>query len=378
MAAGAETSSTEADDLLALFDAATDSGKKDSGKTESGKKDEIVSETELTEAEITKVAKVLVEAAPSLEAVSNSIISELQGKGGLDDVITRAQKEMTEIREDFKTERSKKWADDLMNELVNEKARLGDFARKMNVSIRQKELEFHNREKVYEDELKRKEELVRQREILVKRLKEQVAHISTNLDRVRESAAGSSNEELALKQKLHHAQKMATAHREEADSLRSKIEELRGQLDSSQAGAKAKGASSNDHLADKMRMDKALKQIDELKRVNNQLQEKISADARKAALPAASPGGEEAKKKLAAATKVITITKRENDRLTTKVEELQREEIRLKADLNRSLIELKRMKSRGLREGQGGGGATGPGAGGASGSSGSGGGQAAA
>ncbi len=317
-----------------------------------------------TSAEEGKVDEIGANAAPSAEKASNEpkkfetararrqrtgadrasgaedLVSELEG-GGLNKTLARAQKEAAQIAKDA---RSKKWVDGLMKELVAEKAGLRDMAQKLNHSIKQKEHELKSQMMAMQEELRKKDEALKQKNAALNRSKEQLAHVSANIEKLKQSS-GSGDEN--FKQKFNMTQNLLNASKDENAALKKKLDEMKLKLDS--AAMKNRGANTAEIAAMKTKADRLQRQVDEFKRTNHELAEKL-AEATNAKKNAAVSNADEMKKRLEAAVKMSTVAQKEADQLALRVEELQREEARLKKELERANTELKFLKGGGAKK----------------------------
>ena len=246
--------------------------------------------------------------------------------------LSRAVIEAKEIKKEIESERAQRWVDGLMGELVGEKARLSEVAKKLNVSTRQKEYEFKTREATLQEELRRRDDTIRHKDSLLVRLKEQLSEVTMTLERTRANLKAGT-EGSRYKQRYDLAQKMLAAAKQENSSLSAKVEELRTQLASAQGSSK-KGAVSSAELATlRAKYEHVNRQCEEFRKSNNQLAEKLAQAKRERN----TAGGniEEMKKRLESAVQLATTRQREMEQLQLKLEELQREDARLRMELSR-------------------------------------------
>jgi hypothetical protein len=265
--------------------------------------------------------------------------------GAFNQALSKAQKAMQQLQ---KEQPKLRYIDGMVAELTQERVRIAEMAKRVNVAVRQKELEFRNREHAYQQEIRQREEMLKQKNFALTRMKDQVAQTNMAMERLK-SANSAAADDAHYKQKFTHVQKLLISAKEENSGLQGKVEELRSALSAAQFAAKARGPSVKDLQEMKARADKAQRQADEFKRANASLTEKIESQQREfeRALAAAKEankgaGPEEAKRRLEQAMKMITVQRKEAERLTLKVEELEREESRLRREL-----ELARAKPTG-------------------------------
>lgn len=287
------------------------------------------------------------EAAASVEdsattSAANNLLVEIQA-GSLDRMVDNAQREMNDLKKELGSGKAKRWADGLMTELVQERSKLQDMAKKLNLSVRQKELEFRNKEQSLLEELRRRDEMLRQKNTALNRTKEQLAQASMAMDRLK-TANASAADDLHYRQKYQQSHKILMATRDENKNLQEKVEDLQQKLGSAQMASKRAGAGSAELSALQTKVDRAQRLADEFKRTNQLLMERLEAQDK--LKPSASAGStEELKKRLDAAVKLANSARSENERMVLQVEELQREEARLKGELEKMSEELKKKKA---------------------------------
>ena len=289
--------------------------------------------------EATVIPTIPSESDSNMIAEANSLMVEIQA-GSLDRTINKAQKESSEIKKELTSTRAKRWMDGLMGELVAEKARLQEFAKKLNQNVRAKELDFRNKEQALKEELRRREEMLRQKNNALLRAKEQVSQMTVTLDRVKANPQ-TTVDETRFKQKYGLTQKILEATKKDNNALTIRVDELKSQLATAQIQAtstRTGGALELKTLQSKY--DRLLKQTDEFKRANRDLADKATEKV-------GAVSSEEMKKRLDAAMRMATNTRRDADLLQLRVEELQREEQRLKSELERALGEVKAAKAKG-------------------------------
>lgn len=303
-------------------------------------------------------AAVADEPASTAESASDPALEnfmvEIQD-GSLESTIARAQREVDDIKKDMASNRAKRWVEGLMGDLVAEKARLHDMAKKLNGSVRQKELEFRNREQALHEEIRRRDEMVKQKNSALNRTKEQLQQVTTTLEKFK-GAAGDRAEEGQFKQKYALSQRLLVSSKDENAKLQAKIEDLKSQLASAQMAIKSRGSSSSstEVSALKLKHDRVVRQAEELRNMNEQLSARIQMLADRLDQKVGGKESPETTKRLDAAMKQLVSTQKDNEQLKLRLEEVSREEMRLKMELKRSLLELKTLKSR--QGGAGGGG----------------------
>jgi hypothetical protein len=260
---------------------------------------------------------------------------------GFEQTVARAQAEVGDIKQEMGTTRAKRWVDGLMSELVTEKARLAESAKQLNASVRQKELEFRNKENLMIEELRRRDDIIRQKNNALARAKDQLSQATMSAERLKSAKAGAADD-AHYKQKYTLVQKMLNSAKDENSQLTEKIEDLKNQLMSAQMNSSKRNAPSmTDFTALQSKYERAVRQSDEFKKNNQQLLDKLS-EAKKERV---TGNQDEMKKRLEASMKLATGHQREAERLQQKVEEMQREQMRMQAELNRTTNELKSARS---------------------------------
>jgi hypothetical protein len=296
------------------------------------------------------------DAESEADAATSSIISEIQS-GVLDRTLAKAQKEAAEIKKEVDDGRTKRWVDGLMGELAAEKSRIADLAKKLTQSIRAKELEYRNKEQTLQEELRRRDDMLKQKNSALSRVKDQLAQTTLAIERLK-AAGGGGGEDGHIKQRYAHVQKLLTATKEENAMLSQKVEELRGQLSSANFSPKTRGPSFTDFQQLQSRYERVQRQAEELKKTNQQILDRLNEQKKERGSSTANV--EEMKKRLEAAMKLVTMNKKDAEKKDLRIAELQQEELKLKSDLARAQGELKTlrmMQAAGrLAKGSGGGG----------------------
>ncbi|MFL5814685.1 MAG: hypothetical protein ACJ763_14015, partial [Bdellovibrionia bacterium] len=222
-----------------------------------------------------EAAKTEAEAAPaaSEEEVDDpeemaQILSNNFSSGSFSQLVERTQEMARQIKRESQDQAAKRWADGMSQQIMAEKVRLGALSQKINQAIRQKEQDLKKREQKFAEDLRRKEEALHQKTIALGRAKEQVAQLTTQLER-QKGTKGPGGEENNFKQKYQLSQRMLTSLREENTKLAAKLEDLKVQTVST---AKAADSSAQIELANlKSKQDQMMRQNMQLKSLNEQL-----------------------------------------------------------------------------------------------------------
>jgi len=193
-------------------------------------------------------------------------------------------------------------------------------------------------------ELINRDELLRQKTTAMEHMKTQLSQSMTNAAKTgQKGAAAIATEENQMKQKLMVATRTAQGLRDENKNLNDKVIELQAKFSGLQASLKTKTVT--DPAANQARLDRALKTVEEFKRSNQVLMERV-AEAEKRGKPGAGEASpDELRHKLDTAIRVATLKKKESEKLASKVEEMQREDTRLKMEIAKLQLEVKRARA---------------------------------
>lgn len=249
--------------------------------------------------------------------IVNTMLNELD-KGGLEKTVKKVQREVEEMKSDFKSQRAKMWVDGLVGDIITEKARLKDMAKKTGLAVRQKELEFKTKERTYLDELKRREESLKQKENTIVRLKDQVSQMNLSLERARSQGAN-SNSEAQLKKRFSHQKTLLDSAKDENSALKRKLEEMHRSL----SIAKAAQSNAGETAQLKEKVDQSNRQLEEARRQNSTLLDKLAELQKKGG--AVTKGNEDLKSKLDQAMQLAVVRKREVDKVKALLEEREAE-----------------------------------------------------
>jgi DNA repair exonuclease SbcCD ATPase subunit len=296
-------------------------------------------------------------AAATGESAEGTAEAEMlqQFGGEMERSFKQADENVNELRKEINTPRAKRLLDGLMGELVGERSKVQEIAKKLNLTIRQKEIEFRNKNQVVTEELRRANEQLKQKTFALSRSKEQLTQALMAAERLKmNGGAGVGEDGAAYKQKFTQQSKLLANVKNENLTLMSKIEELKDLLNTEKMSSKSRGPSIQDFSSLQGRYERAQRQADEFKRTNQQLLERLNEQQRKG-LGSAGASVDEMRKRLEAATKIVANNKKDQERLNQKIEDMRREELRLKGDLNKAVTELKRARAAGFGSPQGGG-----------------------
>ncbi len=275
------------------------------------------------------------ERTPAGEASEAVRLVEDIAEGAMSNTLNKLNKEAREVIAQSKSEKVAKWVDNVMAEIMAEKARLNQMGRQATSSIKRKEVEIKqaennlkSREAAIQNELKSKERALRNKDAALDRLRFTLNQKQTTIDKLKTQLGGGLGPSTEVKQK---------------------------------------GSGSVEVSALQIKLDRSTRQLEEAKKMNTQLSEKVAEMQRSGSATSANAG--ELKKRLDSATKMLGQAKKGNDQLGLQVMNLQKETATLKAEMNRLKSEnvaLQQAKGKpGTGDGKGGAGGAGtPAAGG--------------
>ncbi len=241
--------------------------------------------------------------------------------GGFNQLLRRVSRDAAEIKAEIQGPKARSWFDGFMGDMLAEKARLLEMVRQVRASVKQREHECSSVEKRLLEEVRLRDELLKQRSSALARAKEQLTLMASNASDRSEKSGAKSAADAVLKQKYEVSQLLLASARKENSQLRDKISDSWEQI-------KKARTVVGEFAAMKSKHDRAVRQLDEVRKANQLLQERIA----KGQGPA-TPGMEEFKKKLDAANRNTAKAESQCEQLQLRVEELQREEARLKKEL---------------------------------------------
>ena len=250
--------------------------------------------------------------------------------------LMRLQGEAGDIKKELTTERAKKWVEGLTTELIGERARIQEVAKRMNAAIRQKDHEFKVKESALHEELNRKNEQLLQKSSALNRAKEQMAQLSKSLEQMKK-LEDERADDMHLSQKYNMTQRMLAHSKEENKNLVKKLDQLRAQVDRLQLQKGTnKGPSMTEFTALQNKYDRAFRQAEEFKRVNQQLLAQVNTEKKNNAVGTKVSENDETKRRLEAAVRLAAQANRETDRVNNRLAESEKERERLKAELERA------------------------------------------
>jgi hypothetical protein len=196
----------------------------------------------------------------------HTIVRDLESatdQGALSRLIDRMEREKNVVKNELKNSKAEKWIEGLAGELVAERARLTEMAKKLTQSVRQKELEFKNRENSLIQSVRTRDENLRSKTLQLMRMKDQVAKLQMSVERAKHSAG--STEETASKIKLTQTQRLLQASKGENEQLNLKLQDLKIRLEQVTEQKKLM-VSASTHAELQKKVESLSRQIEELKR----------------------------------------------------------------------------------------------------------------
>lgn len=306
-------------------------------KSKEGKKS-----TEETEKELAAEEEAMLQQPKVSELEANNLIAELE-EGSLEKTLDKARKEVVEIKKEIPSQGGKQWLEGFMADLVGEKARLQEMAKKVSVAMKQKDHEYKKKENALSIEMMKRDDELKQKELIIKQLKEQASRKNADADKQGSKSTQDKVDEVRQKERFEKAQRELGKSKDENATLQNKIRELSKQLTEIQSDKKAGEKAGSDLVRTKEKMDAISKQNDEFKKLNQNLMEKMAEMKKK------SQGSEgsvdEMKQKMENSMRMANAYKREAEKSKEMTEGAKREVTGLKVELSNVQVEVKRLKA---------------------------------
>ena len=321
---------------------------------------------------------------------SNRTAAEALAKAASDD--DKDSPEVAKLRKEIESpeivpSNAKTWAKGLMESMTKERAELKVKAREIDSLLRRRDYEFKTKESGFVEQLRMMEGMIKQRESALEKSKETVANMSGIIEKMRAETVG-NKDSAEWSHKLATAEKLLQAEKETSDRVQKRCEEIQKRLademglrgaaqldvvkfkkqadDLTRKVAQLQDAgqknSSTDVLAVTDARDKAIRQVEQLKQQNRELQAKLStsttttkssANAKDGAKSSPAQSEAELKHKLDLADKLAKASKEELDKTKKRFEEVKLQENKLRGDLSKVQAELAKaqadLKAAGLR-----------------------------
>lgn len=245
---------------------------------------------------------------------------------------------LAEINEEVEPSKAKRWVDTLSSEILQEKAKLSELQKNLAKQMRQRELEFKTSERALKQELKRRDDMVNQRQAAIENKNEQIAQLNLAVERA--SSATNDKESQVMKVKLDRAQRMAQMKEDEAKAMLVKVRDLENRL----IIAQAKAQKGND-LQAATKMQNLEKKVEEYKRINTRLMESLNSQKEKSSDKEVG----DLRRKLDQLDRMNVEAKRNLEKSAFKLREAQESERKLQTDLARAVEENRTLRKQSTR-----------------------------
>ena len=272
---------------------------------------------------------------------SEGLVEDIE-KGTFHQKMSKSKEELDAIRERIKDERVKNWADGMMSEIMKEKARLGEMARNLNQAVRAKEAEFQRKTQFLKQEVLNRDDQIRKGQLAVNRVREQLSLTISGSERLKVQIATMETQESASRQKVQTSERLVQVAKEEAMAALRQAEMLKAQIAQTGVAAKRVELAQKEIMAAKVQTEKAMKQVEDMKKLNGQLTEKLTAATQ---ATSGAGGTEDLKRKLEATGRLAAVHKKEAETFRAKMETTVKEEARLRSEVTKLQAEMKRMKA---------------------------------
>lgn len=198
-------------------------------------------------------------------AAGDGVSEEVERVGQMTtSILDKTQKLMEVVAEKVEPQ-AKTAVNNMFKELVEERSKLVERTREVNQTMKAREIEFRTKERSFTEELRRRDELLKHRSSAINHLKDQFAKLMGTVEKLK-----SANTQAVAKD----------------DGFEEKYEEMRAKVEPLEA--------EREELS--VKAEKLYRQLDEFKRVNRQLMDRISKLEKKRASPGGAQGDEMRKK----------------------------------------------------------------------------------
>lgn len=228
--------------------------------------------------------------------------------GNLDRAIRGIRKDAINMKSDIRSPKVKKWVEAIVASLESEKNRIKSLTKKLNQSVRQKELEFKTKERTLQEELRRKDTTIRQKDNSIAQAKDQTSQLQMKIERLK-SAKNDASKDAMLKKKFDHLQGLYDGLQKEYDKFK-KI---------SNAQRSAPAINEKEFLELREKLNKSTREVQELKKQRESLASQASTMQQQQELT--STKVKEMKAKLDKALKIVNAAKEENEKLKKQLED---------------------------------------------------------
>lgn len=197
-----------------------------------------------------------------IKSAAGDLEKELE-QGSLSQIVEKIEKEAPALKSEIKNTKAEKWIEGLGAELLAERARLASMSKKLTQMVRQKELEFKNRENTLLQSVRSKDDALRTKTLQLMRMKDQVAKLQMSVERSKGATTG--NEETAAKIKLTQTQRLLQSARSETEAANNKILEMKAAVEQ-MIEQRKQMITPAAHAELQKKADRLAKQVEDLKR----------------------------------------------------------------------------------------------------------------
>lgn len=231
-------------------------------------------------------------------------------------------------------ESARKMADTMLRELMEQKAKLVEFGKQMNLTLKKKEEEFKVKGQAAEEELRKRDSLLKQKESGITHLKTQIVMVGKQLDKYRKLAQA-AQADASIKARYHELLGSFRKLKEEKEGISKELAQLRVKADSAADDRGLPPAVQVKITSLQTKLDHATKQADQFQKLNKQLMDRISASEK------AGSNSDELKHKLNQAGKVSAEAKKEAEAFRARFEDAKRDVTRLQSEVAELTQKLK-------------------------------------
>ncbi len=276
------------------------------------------------------------------ENYSQKLLSELKS-GAMGSTLAKAAEEFeAQMLKEMKSQKAVNWVSKLLSRLAEEKLELNKLARTIDQSIRAKEIVFQDKLEALQNEIKVKDAQITAKNTVIHRTKEQLTLATGTVDKLRalnQETTQTNAEEANFKQRYAMAQKLLSVARAENANLVKRVEDLRTKLSEQPTVQAVQKTASNETTVLQVKYERLTRQLEEFKKSNRQLQERLTTVAGKTS-PGSAQENAELKKRLEAAMKLSSDRLQEAETLRARVTAYHKQEIRMKLEINRLQVQI--------------------------------------
>jgi hypothetical protein len=230
--------------------------------------------------------------------------------------------------------RFRNWADGLVKEITKERAQLHELTKNASKQVRQREMEFKNRERALKADLRLKDEQIRQKDTLLDKKLEQFSQLALAHEKLKISS--SAGKETSLKSKLTMTQKLLQMKTDEIKSISQKMKALEDRLMVAQSKS-SKPIHDPELLS---RLAGSERKLEEYKRLNQRLMESLNQPKEKVD----SQETQDLRRKLEMLDRQYIEAKKSLEKQAFKMREMQENERKTQSDMQRVIDENRKLR----------------------------------